>query len=81
MAERFRWILDTVPDWWKSLEGVQINVALTIAAVPNCPLIHPGDWVIREPDGRVCMEPNYEGRIEAQRYLQNLKHEVNASAK
>lgn len=73
---RFRWIIDEVPEWWKALSNVQVDIPTTIALLPNGVTAAPGDWIIQEPDGHLRSEINREGRIEAKKYLDNLKREV-----
>ena len=74
--QKFHYILDVVPDWWKATEGIQIDIPTTIACLPNGQTAAPGDWIIRESDGTLRTELNREGRIEARQYLANLRKEV-----
>lgn len=71
--ERFQFINDRVPQWFRDLSGVQIEVSSTVALIPGAEPALPGDWIIREPDGRIRTESCEEGRIKAREYLINLR--------
>jgi len=68
-TQRFRFILDTVPEWWKQLKNAQVDVSSCIAILPCGEAVIAGDWIIREQDGQVRTEPNEAGRIEARAFL------------
>ncbi len=67
--QRFRFILDTVPEWWKQLKNVRIDVSACIAILPSGEAVIPGDWIFREANGHIGTEANEEGRIEARAFL------------
>ena len=68
-SDRFQFILDTVPQWWKDLKGVQIEISMPVALIPGAEPTLPGDWIIRDPDGRVRTETCEEGRVKAREFL------------
>lgn len=76
MADSFQFILDVVPQWWKDLTNVQIEISMPIALIPGAEPALPGDWIIREADGRIRTESCDEGRIKAREYLTQLRKEV-----
>jgi hypothetical protein len=80
---RFRFILDTVPEWWKQLNNVRIDVMACVAILPSGEAVIAGDWIFREPDGRVGTEANEEGRVEARAFLiaerQQIEQELERS--
>lgn len=78
-SNRFQWILDTVPQWWKELANVQIDVGATIALIPGAEPALPGDWIIRESDGSVRTESCEEGRVRARAMLINMRKEIAAA--
>lgn len=80
VQQRFRFILDQVPEWWKQLSDVTIDVGGCIAIIPNSEAALPGDWIIREPDGTIRTESNEAGRIEARTFLRTLQQEVTRHA-
>lgn len=75
--DRFQWILDAVPQWWKELEGIQVDVGATIALIPGAEPALPGDWIIRDGRG-IRTESCEEGRIKARALLINMRREVAA---
>lgn len=76
MADRFQFILDQVPQWWKDLTNVRIEISMPIAFIPGAEPALPGDWIIREDDGRIRTEASEEGRVKARAYLTALRKEV-----
>jgi hypothetical protein len=76
MGDRFQFILDVVPQWWKDLTNVQIEISMPIALIPGAEPALPGDWIIREPDGRIRTETCEEGRIKAREFLVRLRKEA-----
>jgi hypothetical protein len=67
--QRFRFILDTVPEWWKQLTNVRVDVSSYIAILPCGEAVVPGDWIIRSLEGRIRTESNEAGRVEARAFL------------
>lgn len=74
--QKFQFILDTVPQWWKDLPGVQIDIGGTIAIIPGSEAALPGDWIIRNPDGSIRTESCDEGRVRARAFLKQLRIET-----
>lgn len=74
--DRFQFILDTVPQWWKDRTDIQIDVSMPVALIPGAEPALPGDWIIRGPDGRIRTETCEVGRVKARQYLINLRKEV-----
>ncbi len=74
---RFRFILDQVPQWWKDLAGTRIEVGVyPIALLPSGEAVIAGDWIIRNDDGSVHTESHEQGRIEARATLTKEWQEI-----
>lgn len=70
-ADRFQFILDVVPQWWRDLKGVQIECTslMPIALIPGAEPAIAGDWIIRMPDGTILTKSSEEGRVRAREML------------
>lgn len=54
--EVFRWTIDEVPDWWKAIEGVMIQVDTTSALLPKgAGRAQVGDYILRDYAGRLSV--------------------------
>ena len=56
VIDAFRWMIDEVPDWWKSAKGITINVDTESAFIPTLEGTHEakvGDYIIRGIDGEL----------------------------
>lgn len=78
-TQKFQFIIDRVPQWWRDLPNVQIDVGATIAIIPGAEPALPGDWIIREPNGHIPTESCEEGRIRAREMLIQMRKEIAAN--
>jgi hypothetical protein len=56
VIEAFRWTIDTVPQWWKDLKDVQIEVETCTALIPTLEgtmRANKGDYIIQGVKGEV----------------------------
>lgn len=54
--EAFKWMHDVVPEWWKSAEGIEIEVASGTALIPTLEGVmraSPGDYIIKGLNGEL----------------------------
>jgi hypothetical protein len=84
LSDRFRFILDVTPQWWRDIKnGIWIDVGATAALISGNltttgqqDTALPGDWIIREPNGKLRCETYEQGRIEAREFLINERKKV-----
>jgi hypothetical protein len=55
-SNQFVFIVDTVPDWWRSIPGVLVDVSAVTAILPDGTRIAPGDLVTRSEDGSIMVQ-------------------------
>jgi hypothetical protein len=70
VIEAFRWMIDQVPDWWKSANGIEIQVDTGSAFIPTLEGTHearPGDFIIQGVRGELypCKPDIFEMTYEA----------------
>lgn len=70
VVEAFKFTHDEVPDWWKNLPGVQIEVDTCTALIPTLEGVmraQRGDWIIRGVNGEIypCKPDIFEATYEA----------------
>lgn len=56
VIEAFKWMHDTVPAWWTSAYGIQVNVETGSAFIPTLEGTHEakhGDWIIQGVKGEL----------------------------
>lgn len=58
-VEAFCWLVDEVPEWWRDLEGVQIETSTTTAVLPSGGSSYVGDYIVRNADGEVSTVPRH----------------------
>lgn len=56
VIEAFQWTIDEVPDWWKNLKGVTMNIDSYTAYIPTLEgtmTAQKRDWIIQGVNGEV----------------------------
>jgi len=69
VVEAFKYLTDTVPDWWRAAEGITINCQTGSAFIPTLEGVHearPGDYIIRGIKGELypCKPDIFEATYE-----------------
>lgn len=57
VVDAFRWTIDVVPDWWKNLEGVQVQTSTTTAILPTGETAEIGNYIFQNSDGLIIVYP------------------------
>lgn len=56
-VDAFQWIVDVVPEWWKTFEGVGIDTTTSAAIFPDGSVANVGSYIVRHPVGTITPWP------------------------